>query len=579
MARVARPEVFARPRKRKARTNPNIHLVDPTPVPEPEESGEVLLEDFGASEVVEPSNDVELQRVYAEALDLWRKDPVVFAWQVLGIYCHEAQRKMLRLMAFNPTVAVRSGQKCSKSLTLVIYALWWLFTKDGAKVFVTSSNYDNIKSVFWTELRSVVTNARLHLGGTLALDPRTGYHLPDGRFIKGFSTNRLEGWGGLSGPSLCFLIDEASLIERGMFEAIDGNRAGGGHLAAVGNPIQNDGPFFDAFHVDRAKWKTMYMSGEEMPNCTGEIVLLRQPDGTYAETNVIPGLAAPDAIKQREEFYGRDHPFFVTRVLGDFARESEDQIVPLGLVEAAQERFLWSGDQYVRGEGRLVLGLDWARYGTDAITIASRRGRRVFRVRAIYGAKLKLEAVGREQKLTQHIVAKVKEEIEDRSRGREPDPKRALVNVDVSGGGGSGCADYLKELVWDKGWPLEGQRMCDVCEVNSSESGDDEDSYHNMRTQLLFGVKTWLDQGPCALPFARVGPQQEECDMLLSDLIATRFGYDTRSRKEAESKDDVKERLKRSPDRGDAIGLCCYMGGSSMASQDTGAVSVAYNEN
>jgi hypothetical protein len=504
----------------------------------------------------------------AEAMERWRRDPVTFAWEVLGIWCWRKQRQMLRMMCFNRRVAIRSAQKCSKTNTVVIFALWWLNTKPGAKVLVTSSTYDNIKGVFWAELKQVVRQARCPLGLHVPDDPATGIHLWDGRFLKGFSPASQEGWGGFSGPSMCFIIDEASGIDQPMFEAMAGNLAGGGSLVMIGNPIQNDGPFFDAFHAMRGAWVSMYMSGWDTPNCTRERVQIRDHrTGEFAWATAIPGLAQPDEMAKDAEIFGTTHSFYVTRRLGDFASESDNSIVPLGLVEKARARWLIPEGQpgYVTGVGRLVIGIDPARFGTDAIAMATRRGRRVYRLQAIQGAKIRGQA-GQDANptfaLTQHVVARVREEIEFYNARQRPDERRALVNIDAGGGYGAGIADMLRQLRWSKGKLLEGQLMCDVVEVNSSEVADDEDNLYNMRTQLLFGVKEWLESAPAALPCAVTGPAQVEYDMLMVDLIATRYGHDNRARKKAESKDEVRKRLGRSPDRGDALALCLYMGGT-----------------
>lgn len=574
MPRVARPDLFTRPQPRKPRrATPQLDLLPPAP---PE------LVALPGPTAAEFDEDKVTAEVWAECC----ADPVKFAWYVLGIWCWRKQRKMLRLMARNDRVAIRSAQKCSKTNSIVIFGLWWLLTKPAAKVLVTSSTYDNIKSVFWAELKHVVRRARFPLGLRVPDDPGTGLQLADGRFLKGFSPASQEGWGGFSGPAMLFLIDEASGIETSMFEAMAGNLAGGGSLVMIGNPIQNDGPFFDAFHAHRAHWYLFSMSGWDTPNCTGEVVYVRtdrvQNDNSpaqYREAKAIPGLAAPSAMRADEAKYGAEHPFFITRRLGDFARESDDAIVPLGLVEKARLRWMLRPDEvgYVVGRGRLYIGLDPARFGTDATAIAVRRGRRVYEVNAIHGAKVRGDAKDDDDPtalLTQHVVAQVCRRIAFYNQANTSEDPRAVVNIDAGGGYGAGIADLLKAARWPEGSPLHGQRMCDVVEVNSAESADDEDTYYNTRTQLLFGVREWLEQSPVALPMAVSGPMQEEYDMLLADLIATRYEHDTRARKKAESKDDVKERLGRSPDRGDAIGLCCYTGGGSTS--DIRSVAVPY---
>lgn len=496
--------------------------------------------------------------VWATILRRWRADPVVFAWEALGIWCWSRQRVMLRTMARNRNVAIRSGQKVSKTLTVVVCALWWLFTKPAGKVFVTSADYRNIKTVFWSELKDVLRRSRVHLGGHCADDPQTGYVLPDGRFIKGFTTDKIEGWGGYSGPQMLFIIDEASAINQQIFEAIDGNRAGGGTLVMIGNPTHNVGPFFDAFHTAREHWALHALASTDSPACTGELVTLRKPDGKWIRTSKIPGMAGPEHVAERLRRYGLHHPFYTVRVQGDFVSNADNAIVPLGLVEAAQARYRDRSDAYLHGEGRLTFGIDPARYGSDDTVMAMRRGRRVCKLWRAHHAD------------TLQIVGTLREAIA--SYVRKDDTEIPLVNVDCTGGYGAGVVDMAKTLVGP-----DGHQLCEVCECNSSECADDEDTYVNLRTQLLFAVRTWLESGPCALPWAP--STQEDDDMLAADLVATTYTFDARGRRKAQPKDEVKSMLGRSPDRGDAVALSIYTGARPVNTHRGTGAFTTYDEN
>ena len=113
------------------------------------------------------------------------------------------------------------------------------------------------------------------------------------------------------------------------------------------------------------------------------------------------------------------------------------------------------------------------------------------------------------------------------------------TKVDVSGGYGGGVADVLRA---DHG------KLVSVVEVNSSERSDDPEKNTNIRTQLHFAVADWLKDGG-ELP---------EDKKLEAELLTPTYGFDARGRRKVESKDEVKKRLKRSPDRADALALAVY---------------------
>ena len=84
--------------------------------------------------------------------------------------------------------------------------------------------------------------------------------------------------------------------------------------------------------------------------------------------------------------------------------------------------------------------------------------------------------------------------------------------------------------------------------INSAESSDSPEEYCNLRAQLHFGCRDWLKAGG-TLPGD---------DRLQAELVAPVSSLDARNRLKVESKDDLRKRLKRSPDRADALQLAVY---------------------
>ena len=72
--------------------------------------------------------------------------------------------------------------------------------------------------------------------------------------------------------------------------------------------------------------------------------------------------------------------------------------------------------------------------------------------------------------------------------------------------------------------------------------------FKNKRAELFWQLRKGLEQGKLALP---------DDDELLADLSALRYRFDQQGRIVLESKDEVRHRLGRSPDRGDAVALAC----------------------
>jgi len=84
--------------------------------------------------------------------------------------------------------------------------------------------------------------------------------------------------------------------------------------------------------------------------------------------------------------------------------------------------------------------------------------------------------------------------------------------------------------------------------VNVAEKAEKEDSYANLRSQLCFDLRDWLESGG-ALP---------EDERLTQECVSPTYKFDARGRRKLDSKDQEKKLLKRSPDRRNALELALF---------------------
>ena len=433
----------------------------------------------------------------------WHDDPARFGREALGIKrLWSRQREILAKVSANNRVAVRSGHKISKSTSAVILALWFVTTRPRARVVMTSASYRQVRDILWKELRRIAGEAPIPIGGKLATDPDTGLQLRDGREIVGLSTNEPERIAGYSGPEMLFILDEASGIDEAVFEALEGNRAGGARIVLFSNPTQTSGTFFDAFHSKSEFWTTIHVSSEETPNVTG----LEEP---------IPGLATADWVDEKRREWGENSALYAVRVRGDFPTQGDKAVIALTYVVQAVARWADEPDD----QGPLVLGVDVARFGDDESVIVPRRGNRVWPARV----------------LTQLDGPNLAGEVLALAREMRRPNERPTVNVDVIGVGAS-AFDVLA-------------RSDEVTAnaVNVAEKATAE-GYHSLRDQLWGATRDWLKAGGAIPDDAR----------LQAELVSPVYAFDAQGRMQVESKQAMKKRLNRSPDRADALALAIY---------------------
>lgn len=195
-------------------------------------------------------------------------------------------------------------------------------------------------------------------------------------------------------------------------------------------------------------------------------------------------------------------------MLCDFSAAGDDQLISLMDVEESSRRHLRK-DQY--SFAPVILGVDPARFGDDSSVIYPRQGLYAMKPRVFH----KMDNMD--------LAAQVAQAIEDLHADA----------VFIDEGNGGGVIDRLRQLGYDViGVPFGGKSP--------------KPRFSNMRTYMWFEMRDWLQAGG-------VVPRDTQ---LMQDLAAPTYGFERASdRIILESKDDIKSRIKRSPDLGDALAL------------------------
>lgn len=213
------------------------------------------------------------------------------------------------------------------------------------------------------------------------------------------------------------------------------------------------------------------------------------------------------ALKMKEE----DYDGYLHVWEGEPVQQGDSKLIGFKEVHKALEN-----DIKTVGDMPLIIGVDVARFGDDCTAIARRQGRQAFRIQRYK----KLNTVQVANLVTNIIL--------------EENP--AIVNID-EGGVGGGVIDML----YDRGYDSV------VRAVNFGEKAQDEERYINRRAEMWGRLKDWLTG---ELPVSLV-----DCEGLSEDLTAPCKDFDKVGRLIIERKADIKKRIGRSTDVGDALAL------------------------
>ena len=455
-------------------------------------------------------------------------DPLGFAadcvnWRGDGLTAY--QRQIIADLPALRREAVRGPHGLGKSTIAAITILWFALTRDGAgvdwKVATTAGSWHQLTQYLWPEVHKWIGRVRwekVYEGRpfsryetanlTLRGHPfgpselmKLNLRLNHGSAFAGASANAalIEG---AHADSLLFVFDEAKAIPAATFTACEGALGGTGETfaLALSTPGDPSGVFYD-IHARRSGYEDWHARHV-----------------TLAEA-IAAGRISEAWADQRRKQWGPDSAAYVNRVLGDFHAGDEDSVIPLRWVEAANERWQeWDDAGRPDLPGPHVDGVDVARMGTDKTVIAIRRG----------PVLVELRRSSKED--TMQTAGRVKAHL-------DTDPEATAV-VDVIGIG-AGVLDRLRE------------QGCKAVGFNASAGSKRRDAsnelgYLNKRSEAWWSLREQLD--PSADSDVAIPPD----DLLLGDLTAAKWRVMSGGKIQVESKDDIKKRIGRSTDDGDA---------------------------
>lgn len=491
------------------------------------------------------------------------------------------QQDILRSVRDHRYTAVQSCHDAGKSFIAARTIAWWIDTHPPGEAFVvtTAPTAAQVSAILWREVQRAHRKAKLLGRITTAGYPQ--WKLDDleligyGRKPADYADDAFQG---IHARYVLVVIDEACGVNRQLFDAVDALVTNEyARVLAIGNPDDPTSHFAEVCRPDSG-WNTIRLDGLTTPNFTEVQVnsvkcdqcrrvgrerplladLMEQESIPYSVEEVPddlrPMLLSPLWVEERlHRWVGRPNQtatiaqmaskssLWVSKVRGLFPTSSTDGVIPLGWVEAAMARWEnWVADGRPRIPGNTVIGVDIAGKGEDETAAAIRHGVCVEEIRK-YPEADTMEVVG-------YMAG-----LNGLHGGR--------LIVD-SIGIGAGVLDRLREM----GIPSEGFVASGSAAGIRDASGEFE--FTNARSAAWWGMRDLLDPSRGSKVML---PRDE---MLLADLTAPTWKLLSKGKIQVEGKADIRKRLGRSTDSGDAVIHSFWTGLGTMDAQDNvGAVS------
>lgn len=417
--------------------------------------------------------------------------------------------------------AVESATGTGKSFFAAVILLWFIACWEGAAVFSFAPKEDQLRLYIWMELRKLWPRFRVHFPTAVLNDLEL--------LIRGSGQRDWGAWGyavgvkageesatgaqGMHRPHMMLIYEETPGIRMPVIVAGENTCTAPHNIRLfLGNPDNQQ----DALHqVASSPGVTpIRISGLDHPNVvTGK--------------DLIPGAVSRKSIFRREKKYGADHRLFQSRARGISPTEASDALIKSVWVRACQKQY---NDLKFR-VGAPAWGVDVANSeGGDKDGVARGLGACLLEVTSKPCPDANI--------LGAHIVTEMK--------ATEGGNQRRIAFD--AGGPGAGAVNEAKRLGYPrvhalyfgaKAWPT-------MDEDEDVETGQrrvtNAEKFRNLRAQMYWQFAMDAKHRRIALP-----PDPE----LERDLIAVTW-FTKDGVIQMESKEEVRERLGRSTNKGDA---------------------------
>lgn len=435
----------------------------------------------------------------ADNLRRWREKPTTMVRELFEVEPDAWQAEALDAFPSARRMAMKACTGPGKTAVLAWLGWNFLLTRPHPKIGATSTTGGNLKSNLWPELNRWYQKAALlrqlfeitktmiysrEFPETWSLEARTWPKEADPTQIG----NALAG---LHAEYVMWLLDESGDYPDSIMPVCEGIFTGNpkeAHIVQAGNPTHLSGPLYRACTAARNIWKVIEITAD--------------PDDPKRTPRV-----SVDVAREQIAQYGRDNPWILVRIFGQFPPSSPNALIGPDEVSAAMKRMYRDFDYR---DFPKVLGVDVAREGDDASVIFKRQGIQCFPM-AKYRNITGIQGAGAVSRIWDDWGADA-------------------VFVDSTGGFGSSWIDQLHQL----GKPPIG--------IHFSNDAHDKRRYFNKRTEMYFDAVEWIRRGG-ALP---------ESAEILAALTQTNYSFKG-DRLLLEPKEFVKKKIGYSPDEADAF--------------------------
>lgn len=454
----------------------------------------------------ERATDYALSRLFPQP-NKYLNDPVSWCEDKLGDFLWSKQKEILDSVVRNRYTAVKSCHGPGKSYISSRAVGWWLDVHDLGSAFAitTAPTGPQVGAILWREMRRMHRQAKLP--GRTTLDNKW-YLSNENTRNKANPEDELIAYGrkpadydeaafqGIHAEFVLVVIDEACGVPKQLYDAIDSivtNETS--RVLAIGNP-DDPSSYFKDICEDEDLWNLIHIPAHSTPAFTGE----------YVPDKVARVLTSKRWVEERKLKWGEESSLYSAKVMAEFPDISDETLFPPYVIRKSHECEL-------AGMGTGRYGADIARMGEDKTVVYRNRD-----------GNIRFEAEWAKTD-TAKTTGKLKSILMAHTNLQVP------MIIDIIGVG-AGPFDTLRA----EDYP--------VAPFQGSEKAMDERRFINRRAEVMWQFREAMEKGLIDLD-----PADED---LAAELGKPKWWVNPNGKIQVESKEEMKKRGVKSPNRADA---------------------------
>lgn len=484
-----------------------------------------------------------------KAVEKCRKNPVLHIEKMQGCLTLEPyQKEICRLVYEHDRLAIKACHDVGKTFIMAKIVLWAGSMYPGAKIITTAPTWMQVEKLLWAEIGAGYRDSKVPLGGKML---QTEWKIEKDWFAVGMSPKddaggQGEGQGttsrfqGFHGNLVIIIFDEATGIHRKRYIQAEGMLTSANvKFILIGNPTSRNSEFFRCF--TSGEFKKVTITCFDSPNLKANKITNKKE--LKAEVDYYKTLTDAQKMKRLKSYkivhqklltlswvvskvakWGFEHPLTLSKVFGEFPKDDDYAMFPLGLVETAQLR------EVPEDPDERCIGVDPARFGIDSSVITVLEG-------ACQTQRIEMVKAD-----TSEVTGKIVHLINSLPR-----KKKEIVLIDGTGLG-AGVVDQLKQARMRRDIP-ETIVIREIHFGAQCPIADDKQYYFNLKAKLFHLLAEDMKTNLSILNES----------VYLEELPTILYKFDQRGRYVIESKDDYKKRTGLgSPDNADSLVIANY---------------------